>query len=191
MIMKNLIESGSICIGIEFGSTRIKAVMTDADGNVLASGGHNWENRLENGLWVYTPEQIHTGLQKCYADLAAETEKKYNAKIKSVRAFGISGMMHGYIALDKDRNILASAIGTPVAVNAAAGEGGAWGIAVLAAYLDKAGEMPLDDYLDNVIFKDSDIEIADPDTEISKGFEKFMENYNRYLKAEYAAVEQA
>ena len=528
MIMKNLIESGSICIGIEFGSTRIKAVMTDADGNVLASGGHTWENRLENGLWVYTPEQIHTGLQKCYADLAAEVEKKYNTQIKEVKAFGISGMMHGYIALDKDRNILApfrtwrnnvtakeasfltglfefnipqrwtiahlcqnvwnkeehlknvdyvttlagyihylltgekvlgiceasgvfpidpktnyynkamlekfngvlkendcdldiegilpkvlcagenagvltaegaalidptgtllpgavlcppegdagtgmvatnsirqktgnisagtsafamvvlekelskvyeefdivhtpdgsvtamvhsnnctteinswvnlfgevlktfgnqvdtgelyetlfkkaldgdpdcgglmaycfhsgehmlglskgcpmvlhspdakfdlgnfmrtqiytsfgvlktgldllknnekvvldkitghggifktrgvaqnilaSAIGTPVAVNAAAGEGGAWGIAVLAAYLDKAEEMPLDDYLDNVIFKDSDIEIADPDTEISKGFEKFMENYNRYLKAEYAAVEQA
>lgn len=105
--MKSLIENGSICIGIEFGSTRIKAVMTDADGNVLASGGKTWENKLENGMWIYTPEQIHSGLRDCYADLATEVNKKYGAVIKSVKAFGISGMMHGYIALDKDKNILA------------------------------------------------------------------------------------
>lgn len=50
--MNNLIEQGNIYIGIEFGSTRIKAVMTDADGSVLASGGKNWENKLENGMWI-------------------------------------------------------------------------------------------------------------------------------------------
>lgn len=105
--MKNLIENGNIYIGIEFGSTRIKAVMTDADGSVLASGGKNWENKLENGLWIYTPEQIHSGLQECYADLLADVKNRYNTVIKKVKAFGISGMMHGYIALDKDKNILA------------------------------------------------------------------------------------
>lgn len=105
--MKTLIEQGNIYIGIEFGSTRIKAVMTDADGSVLASGGKNWENRLENGMWIYTPEQIHNGLQECYADLLADVKSKYDTVIKKVKAFGISGMMHGYIALDKDKNILA------------------------------------------------------------------------------------
>ena len=105
--MKTLIENGNIYIGIEFGSTRIKAVMTDADGSVLASGGKNWENRLENGMWIYTPEQIHSGLQECYADLLADVKAKYGTVIKKVKAFGISGMMHGYIALDKDKNILA------------------------------------------------------------------------------------
>ena len=87
------------------------------------------------------------------------------------------------------QNILASAIGTPVAVNAAAGEGGAWGIAVLAAYLDKANEITLPDYLDNTIFKNSEVTIVDPDPETSKGYEEFMKGYNHYLKAEYAAVE--
>ncbi len=105
--MKNLIEQGNIYIGIEFGSTRIKAVMTDANGTVLASGGHNWENKLENGMWIYTEEQIHTGLKECYADLSADVKSKYGVVIKKVNAFGISGMMHGYIALDKDKNILA------------------------------------------------------------------------------------
>ncbi|MBR5614645.1 MAG: ATPase [Clostridia bacterium] len=105
--MKTLIEQGNIYIGIEFGSTRIKAVMTDANGSVLASGGKNWENRLENGMWIYTPEQIHNGLQECYADLLTDVKAKYNTVIKKVKSFGISGMMHGYIALDKDKNILA------------------------------------------------------------------------------------
>ncbi len=105
--MKTLIEQGNIYIGIEFGSTRIKAVMTDAAGNVLTSGGKNWENRLENDIWIYTPEQIHSGLQECYADLLQNTKAKYGTVIKKVKAFGISGMMHGYMALDKDKNILA------------------------------------------------------------------------------------
>lgn len=105
--MKALIEQGNICIGIEFGSTRIKAVMTDTNGNTLASGGVNWENRLENGVWIYTPEQIHTGLRACYAELLNNVKEKYNTVIKKVKAFGISGMMHGYLVLDKDKNILA------------------------------------------------------------------------------------
>ncbi len=81
--------------------------MADADGSVLASDGKNWENKLENGMWIYTPEQIHNGLQECYADLLTDVKNRYNTVIKKVKAFGISGMMHGYIALDKDKNILA------------------------------------------------------------------------------------
>ena len=104
--MKTLIEQGNICIGIEFGSTRIKAVMTDCDGNVLASGGKNWENTLKDGVWIYTIEQIHSGLQDCYADLLANVKASCGAVIKKVKSFGISGMMHGYIALDKDKNML-------------------------------------------------------------------------------------
>lgn len=105
--MKSLIEQGNIYIGIEFGSTRIKAVMTDEDGKVLASGGKIWENKYENDIWIYTPEQIHCGLQECYADLLEDVKKKYDTVIKKVKAFGISGMMHGYLALDKDDNIIA------------------------------------------------------------------------------------
>ena len=105
--MKNLIEQGNIYIGIEFGSTRIKAVMTDADGMVLASGGKSWENKYENGLWIYTPEQILNGLQDCYSELLQNVKSQYGAVIKKVKGFGISGMMHGYIALDKDDNIIA------------------------------------------------------------------------------------
>lgn len=105
--MKTLIEDGNIYIGIEFGSTRIKAVMTDAEGHVLASGGKTWENKLENGIWIYKKEQIYSGLQDCYANLLSDVKSKYGTVIKKVKAFGISGMMHGYIALDKDKNILA------------------------------------------------------------------------------------
>lgn len=144
---------------------------------------HSPDAKFDLGNFMRTQIYTSFGVLKTGLDLLKNNEKVVLDKITG----------HGGIFKTRGvaQNILASAIGTPVAVNAAAGEGGAWGIAVLAAYLDKAGEMPLDDYLDNVIFKDSDIEIADPDTEISKGFEKFMENYNRYLKAEYAAVEQA
>ena len=87
------------------------------------------------------------------------------------------------------QNILASAINTPVAVNAVAGEGGAWGIAVLASYIRKADSMALEDFLDTIVFKNSEISVAQPDAEISDGFEKFMENYNHFLKAEYTAVQ--
>lgn len=80
--------------------------MTDNVGNVLASGSKNWENKLENGIWIYTPDQIHNGLQECYANLLADVKSRYNTVIKKVTAIGISGMMHGYMALDKNKNIL-------------------------------------------------------------------------------------
>lgn len=105
--MKNLIEQGNIFLGIEFGSTRIKAVLTDASGVVIASGGVNWENQLTDGIWNYTAAQIHNGIKDCYADLLDDVNKKYGLVIRKIKAIGISGMMHGYIALDKDKKIIA------------------------------------------------------------------------------------
>lgn len=96
------------CLGIELGSTRIKAVLIDEDGCVLASGDHTWQNRLEDGYWTYYPEDIWTGLQSTYAALAAEVRENYGAEITRLGAIGISAMMHGYIPFDKDGDQLAA-----------------------------------------------------------------------------------
>ncbi len=93
-------------IGMEFGSTRIKSVMADGRGNVLASGSHIWENRFENGIWTYFREDIILGLQACYADLKSDVMQKYGVKLTEVGAIGISAMMHGYLVLDKYDNVL-------------------------------------------------------------------------------------
>ncbi len=93
-------------LGIEFGSTRIKAILTGTHGEVLASCAHDWENRLENGIWTYSLEDIHTGLQDCYATLAKDFEEKYGEPLKTMGAMGFSAMMHGYMAFDKDGKLL-------------------------------------------------------------------------------------
>ena len=76
--IKALIDNGDIFIGMELGSTRIKAVVIDNGGNVIASGAHSWENKLENGVWIYTAEQIHAGLKACYSDLLNNVKEKYH-----------------------------------------------------------------------------------------------------------------
>ncbi len=93
-------------IGIEFGSTRIKAVLIDRKANVLASGGYDWENTLKGGYWTYPLELVWDGLRECYAALAADYKEKYNEDITEVAAIGISAMMHGYLAFDKNENLL-------------------------------------------------------------------------------------
>ncbi|MBE7011624.1 MAG: ATPase [Ruminococcaceae bacterium] len=105
--MKNLIEKGSISLGIELGSTRIKAVLTDENGIVIETGGVDWENKLKDGVWIYNIDQIHTGLQSAYANLAQNVRDKYGVSIKKVKYMGISAMMHGYMAIDKDKKVLA------------------------------------------------------------------------------------
>lgn len=100
------IKNGQTYLGIEFGSTRIKAVLTDDNYMPAASGSHNWENRLENGYWTYSIEDIHSGLQSCYADLKKDVLKKYGVKLTTFGAMGISGMMHGYMPFDKDERLL-------------------------------------------------------------------------------------
>jgi sugar (pentulose or hexulose) kinase len=101
------IESGKTALGIEFGSTRIKAVLIDADHTPLASGSYEWENRYENGVWTYSLEDVWTGLQESYRQLGSEVLEKYNTPLRTIGAIGFSGMMHGYLAFDKDGNLLA------------------------------------------------------------------------------------
>ena len=93
-------------LGIEFGSTRIKAVLTDGHGAVLATGSHTWENQLVNGIWTYPLEQVWNGLQACYRDMADRYRMRYGSPITVLDAIGFSGMMHGYLAFDRDGNQL-------------------------------------------------------------------------------------
>lgn len=106
MDIKDAIKNGLTALGIEFGSTRIKAVLTDADNNPVASGSHDWENRLENGIWTYSLDDIWSGLQDCYLDLANDVKEKYGEDLTTVGAIGFSAMMHGYMPFDKDGNLL-------------------------------------------------------------------------------------
>ena len=89
-------------IGIEFGSTRIKAVMTDTSFTPVASGDFEWENRLEDGIWTYHYDEVITGLQTCFSRLKEDVRRKYSTELSTTGAIGISAMMHGYIPTDRD-----------------------------------------------------------------------------------------
>ena len=104
--IKNMIESGKTALGIELGSTRIKAVLTDANNNPIASGNYDWENRLTDGIWTYTLEDIWTGIKTSYKNMAEDVKEKYGTDITTIGAIGFSAMMHGYMAFDKDKNLL-------------------------------------------------------------------------------------
>ena len=104
--MKDIIESGKTALGIEFGSTKIKAVLIDENNNLIATSGHKWENKYENGVWTYSLDDIWSGLQDCYSKLAATVKEKYDAEITKIGAMGFSAMMHGYMAFDKDDTLL-------------------------------------------------------------------------------------
>ena len=104
--ISKLIKSGKTVLGIEFGSTRIKAVLIGADHTPIASGSHEWENRLENGIWTYSLDDVWTGLQASYRALKEEIVEKYNISLTTLGALGFSGMMHGYMAFDLDNNLL-------------------------------------------------------------------------------------
>ena len=105
MNAKETIQTGRAVLGIEFGSTRIKAVLIDEANVPIAQGSHEWENQLVNGLWTYTTESVWYGLQSCYADLRANVLKEYDVEIEHLAAIGISAMMHGYMAFDKNDKI--------------------------------------------------------------------------------------
>ena len=104
--VKNTIANGKAVLGIEFGSTRIKAVLVDENNMPIASGDHDWENRLENGVWTYTLEDIWTGLQDCYQKMTEDVKEKYGVAVEKLAAIGFSAMMHGYLAFDKEGNLL-------------------------------------------------------------------------------------
>ena len=106
MTAKQTIEAGKAILGIEFGSTRIKAVLIDEDNKPIAQGSHEWENQLVDGLWTYSTEAIWYGLQDCYADLRKDVQKQYDCEIESLAAIGFSAMMHGYMAFNEKQEIL-------------------------------------------------------------------------------------
>ena len=105
MNAKQTIDAGKAILGIEFGSTRIKAVLIDQDHNPIAQGSHEWENQFEGGYWTYSLDAIWTGLQKCYSNLREDVRVHYNTEITNLAAIGISAMMHGYMAF-KGNDIL-------------------------------------------------------------------------------------
>lgn len=101
-----MIAAGKAVLGIEFGSTRIKAVLMGENYVPIASGSHDWENRYENGIWTYSLEDIWSGLQDCYRRLAAEVEERYDVTLTRLAAIGFSAMMHGYMAFDREGELL-------------------------------------------------------------------------------------
>src|SRR5512140_1736386 len=100
------IQDGKTALGIEFGSTRIKAVLIGEDYLPIASGSHEWENRYENGVWTYQLEDVWTGLKDCCQKLNSILFDKYQASLQVVGAVGFSAMMHGYLVFDKSGDLL-------------------------------------------------------------------------------------
>ena len=106
MEKKDLISQGKAILGVEFGSTRIKGVLVDDKGTVLASGSHEWENQLDNGIWTYSLDAVWAGLQDCYRDLCDNVKAEYGVTITNLAAIGFSAMMHGYLAFDSKDELL-------------------------------------------------------------------------------------
>ena len=100
------IKTGQTVLGLELGSTRIKAVLAAADCHTIASGSYTWENQLENGIWTYSLEEAWTGIQACYRQIAADIQSVYHVPLRKIGAIGISAMMHGYLAFDQSDKLL-------------------------------------------------------------------------------------
>lgn len=107
---KNLIiediQNGKTALGIEFGSTRIKAVLVGSDNAPIASGAHDWENQYVNNIWTYSLDAIWNGLQDCYSKMAEDVKNQYGVTLTTIGALGFSAMMHGYMAFDKNDELL-------------------------------------------------------------------------------------
>ncbi|MBQ9119150.1 MAG: FGGY-family carbohydrate kinase [Lachnospiraceae bacterium] len=104
--VKQAILDAKTALGIEFGSTRIKAVLVDEQNNPIASGAHDWENRYVDNIWTYTLEDIWTGLQDAYAKLVADVKAQYDVELTNIGAIGFSAMMHGYMVFDEKDELL-------------------------------------------------------------------------------------
>ena len=100
--VKNIILNAETALGIEFGSTRIKSVLVDLNGSPLASGSFDWENSYKNGMWTYSLDEVFEGLRASFSALKKSVYDKFGVKLETVGSMGISGMMHGYLAFDKD-----------------------------------------------------------------------------------------
>src|SRR5215211_5189156 len=104
---REAINQGRTALGIELGSTRIKAVLIGPDHAPVAVGSHDWENQFVDRMWTYSLDSIWAGLQQCYAALAADVQQRYDAELTSVGSLGVSAMMHGYLAFDSSGELLA------------------------------------------------------------------------------------
>lgn len=104
--VKEDILNGRTALGIEFGSTRIKAVLTDGDNVPAASGSYTWENRYEDHIWTYSLEDIWKGLQESYREMAEDVQRQYGVPLTAIGSIGFSGMMHGYMAFDREGSLL-------------------------------------------------------------------------------------
>ena len=102
-----LIGAGRAHLGLELGSTRIKAALVDDAGTVLATGSHAWENRLEDDSWTYSMDSVWAGIQDCYAELVREVRERHGVELTELASLGISAMMHGYLPFDADGEQLA------------------------------------------------------------------------------------
>ena len=102
-----MMELKNTVLGIELGSTRIKAVLIDDRHLPIASGDFEWENQLGDGIWTYSMDMVHTGLQSCFARLREDVKAKFGLELTTVGAIGVSAMMHGYLPFDKDGKQLA------------------------------------------------------------------------------------
>lgn len=100
------IDEGRTALGIEFGSTRIKACLVGPAGDVVATGSHDWENQFVERTWTYSVDAVWAGLQECVASLLEDTERRHGRRPTTFDALGVSAMMHGYLALDGDGNLL-------------------------------------------------------------------------------------
>lgn len=105
--IKNAIINGKTVLGIELGSTRIKAVLIDENNVPIASGSHDWENRYENSIWTYSLEDVWTGIQNSYKNMAEDVKEKYGVTLQTIGAIGFSAMMHGYMVFNKNGELLA------------------------------------------------------------------------------------
>ena len=100
------IVSGKTSLGIELGSTRIKAVLIGENHKPIATGSHDWENRYIDHIWTYTLEDIWTGIQDCYKNMAEDVEHTYGVPLTNIGSIGFSAMMHGYMVFDKAGELL-------------------------------------------------------------------------------------
>ncbi|MBZ5986609.1 xylulokinase [Leuconostoc gelidum] len=100
------IKAGNIALGVEFGSTTVKAVLTTEDFKTIASGSYEWDNNFQDGLWTYAVADIWLGLQTAYANLQKQIHDNYSVAITSIKTMGFSAMMHGYLAFDKNNQLL-------------------------------------------------------------------------------------
>lgn len=104
--IKEMIAGGRTALGIELGSTRIKAVLIGEDSSPIASGSYEWENKYENNMWTYSLEDVWKGLGSSYRELCGDVEKRYGVVLDTIGGIGFSAMMHGYMAFDKEGRLL-------------------------------------------------------------------------------------